>query len=449
MVGRGNASRTMKRSETLVVTSINPFSRLGHQRRCVEGWQSIGMDVVSCNTHGEAELLKKKGFPASFIRPVADEHSGQALFGKPVPLIRPLLDALEKDQLYEGVVLANSDIFPAIRSSSITNYWAAHAPALALTREETHDLFSHDFDSESAYRGGLDIFFFQRDALAKINALLRKSPSSMRMAFGVPGWDFLLSACLLAPEVGGRIFDSHVMLHRTHKPTYGDMSEFAHYVPDLQRLGAVSNSAPSVAADEFAAVIERECRNQRKSSRAARLLYYHRPHREPGSTNESEEFDRCWADMMRLAERLCDSYRKRAAASLYQRMAHDRTVSLDTALSLFCNSKSALFQFNQALFAIVFSLKAGRSERVQSFKQTYPEGNQHAAALRNIMKRHDENDPLRRYWIARLFGSELVDHGIFNPRLYNYLVLASENDCELELTREIKSITWRMRRDAA
>ena len=425
---------------TLVVTSVNPFSKLEYQRLCFRQWQSLGMEVVSCNTRKEAEILRKNGFDENEIRLVADLDSGQILFGKPVPLIRPLLAALEREGRFDRFLITNSDIYPAVRSSTIARFWALQAPALALTREETHELSAHEYDSDSPYRGGLDAFFLQRDALSKVNRLLAQSQASPRMAFGAPGWDYLMGACLLSPEIAGKILDSHVLIHQSHQATYGNMDEFGHYLPDLRRLGVITADEPSAAAAEFAAVIEKQCCEQKKSSQVARLLYYKRAERLALENYEQKQVETCWKHLTAIAPAVADCYRKRAVTSLYQRMMNDSTASLETALSLFCNSQSVLFKFNQVLFAIVFVLIARATKAKLSFTQTYPAGSQHGPALRNILTRHDEDDPQRRLWIARQFGSELVDHSIFNPRLYQYLILASENDCELELVQQIKVI---------
>jgi hypothetical protein len=436
-------------NKTLVVTSINPAGKLDHQRLCFDRWQSLGMDVITCNTRLESDMLVRNGFPENRIRPINMEHSGKIIFGKPVPLIKPLLEALYHEQKYDCIVLTNSDIYPSIRTGSIVSYWAMHSPALAMTREEIHDLFAHDYDSSSPYRGGLDVFFLQREALARVNEMLNAFASSSRMAFGMPGWDYLMAAVILSPAVGGRIFDSHLLLHQSHRPTYGNMDEFSHYVQDLRQLGAVTDITPSGAAAEFASVIERECRNQHKDSRMAKLLYYQKPVRRSVSRQRTMEFERCWQQMLLLAPGMANCYRKWTICSLYERLANDPDASLETALPLVCNSKSAWFQFNQALFAIVLSLKARSVTKSRTFTDNYPKGNQHGAALRNILNRHDENDPLRRFWIARLFGSELVNHGIFNRRLFNYLVLATENDSELQLTQEILSMIRRKQPNAA
>ena len=434
---------------TLVVTSVNPFSKLDYQRLCFQRWRSLGMDVVTCNTRAEAEILRKNGFQENEIRYVADHDSGQNLFGKAVPLIRPLLASLEHETRFESFLITNSDIYPAVRSGTVAHFWAAQAPALALTREETPELSAHDYDSESPYRGGLDAFFLRHAALRNLNRLLANSQASPRMAFGAPGWDYLLGACILSPEIGGRLLDSHVLLHQSHQATYGNMSEFGHYVPDLQRLGAVSAGDPSAAAAEFSAMIDQQCRHEMQRSRLARLLYYKRPERMALDHTLAGQFENCWDHLVQIAPAMGHYYRKRTMASLYQRITTDSSASLDTAASLLCNSKSTLFAFNQSLFSIVFVLLARAAQSPRSFVRVYPKGNQHGPALRNILTRHDENDPRRRFWIARLFGSELVDHSIFNPRLYKYVVLASDNDCELDLVLQIKALIQGKLRNAA
>jgi hypothetical protein len=423
----------------LVVTSLNPFAKLDYQMLCFERWKSTGMQVITCNTRSEANRLIKAGFLSSDIQIVRDDRSGLKLFGKPVPLIYPLLLSLSKEHEHDCFVLTNSDIYPAIRSSSIVRYWMAQAPALALTREETHDLSAHSYDRESPYRGGLDTFILRRSALEKVNYILGERKATPRMAFGVPGWDYLMGSCILSSEVGGKILDSQVLLHESHQTTYGNMSEFKNYVPDLQRMGMVKGTDPAIAADEFASLIDQGCRSERKASRMARLLYYKAPERTRSVAGNSAEFEICWQRLMTLAPIFKGRYRKRAVASLFNRMASDSSASMDTALSFLVDSKSAFFQFNQALFAIVFVLMARHSNDQPAFTRVYPKANQHAAALRNILNRHDENDPLRRFWIARLFGSELIDHKILNPRIYQYLLLASENDCELALILEIRA----------
>ena len=405
--------------------------------------------VLSCNTKEEAEILAQRGFSKASIRQVPEEHSGKALFGKSVPLIRPLLAEIEEQHSFDYLLLTNSDIYPAIRSGTIPRYWATTAPALALTREETHELASHSFDTEAPYRGGLDTFFFTRPALAKLNRALKQIPAAAQMAFGIPGWDYLMCALVLSPSIAGAVLDSRVLLHRSHQTSYGNMNQFECYVPDLRRLETVTAADTSAAAAEFAELIANNCRKNSKRSRLAKLLFYDPRRRSSEPGNPGSEFEQCWKRLMGLAPGFGYCYRKTAIVSLFSRLRSDQTASLESGLSLLVNSNSVHFKFDQMLFAILFALVARNEPPHGGYASIYPEGNQHAAALRNILDRHDESDPFRRVWIARLFGSELVDHGIFNPRLYEFLVLACENDCEMRLIQEILAITRGTKRHAA
>lgn len=434
---------------SLVVTSINPKSKLDHQRTCFQRWLALGLDAMTCNTEAESRALLEQGFNEQHIHCVSNEHTGKQLFRKPVPLIRPLLESLEREKEFDCLVLTNADIYPAVRSGSITRYWASQAPALAMTREETHDLTAHEFSSKCAYRGGLDTFFFRRDALAQVIQVLQACRASERMAFGVPGWDYLMAASIVSARVGGRICDSQVLLHQTHKATYGSVDEFSHYLPDLKSMERISSDDPSAAAEEFAAFVEDACSNQSGISLLARLLYYQRCEQQSPLQAHSPAFDEAWQRLCHLAPEMKHHLRKRTLASLFERLSSDPDTGFESTLPVICNSQSSWFQFTQALYAIVVGLKAKSASAPLYFAQQYPEGNQHRAALLNILKRHDENDPMRRLWIAKLFGSELVNHGIFNPRLGEYLVLATENDTELQLMREILTMTQRGKKHAA
>ena len=362
----------------LVVTSINPFSNLDYQVKCFETWKRVGFQALTCNTEDEAKLLTGSGFEKGDILPVRSEDSGQELFGKHVPRIQPLLQDLEREQGYDFFLLTNSDIYPATRSSSIVRYWSEVAPALALTRDETHDLSAHAFDSTAPYRGGLDTFFFTRSSLHKVNDLLTSTTAAPRMSFGIPGWDYLLGACLLMPNVGGKIVDSQVLLHQSHRPTYGNMEEFAHYVQDLQRIGLVKAEVPAQAAEEFAYVIESSCKKYQKTMRTAKSIYYQPPARSGLPLEISLEFDQTWQTLIAHAPFLDDCYRKRSLVSLFQRLKNDSSASLDTVLSLILNSSSTHFQFSQVLFGILFSMYAKYDQRQPNVQREYPKGNQHA-----------------------------------------------------------------------
>ena len=68
--------------------------------------------------------------------------------------------------------------------------------------------------------------------------LLEKDEIAERMAFGVPGWDYYLAATLSRREVGGAIMDGPFFWHQSHKTTYGNVDQFASYLPEAHRDGA-------------------------------------------------------------------------------------------------------------------------------------------------------------------------------------------------------------------
>lgn len=421
----------------LVVTSINPFSNLEYQLKCFEKWKSVGFNAVTCNIQAEAGLLEEAGLPRSQVHEISEEESGKRLFGKPVPLVQPILNRLEKKRQSKFVLITNSDIYPAIRSSSIVRYWSTHASGLALTRDETHDLSAHDFDTTRPYQGGLDAFLMDHAALQKVNRLLSSFYSASRMAFGVPGWDYLLAACIISDGLKGKIIDSRVLLHRSHKTTYNNIDEFGYYVQDMRRLGVVNVDDPAQAAEQFAGLIKESAVKNESFSATAKLIYYRAPDRYAQQVAASDKFERAWCRLRELAPFLDGYYRTKSLVSLFDRLASDPGASLELGISFLVDSTSVLFQYSQTLLAIVFALLARYAESAPPFVREYPKGNRHVAALQHILKRHSEDCPLRRVWIARLFGAELVDHGVFNPRLYQYLILASDNDSELRLLEAI------------
>lgn len=434
--------------KNLLVTSINPLSNLPFQIECFNRWKAIGFEVRTINVREEAERLRAAGIESEDIKVIEAQDSGIELFGKPVPRIKPLLKSLLNETAYDSYIISNSDIFPAIRSSSIARFWGRCNIALALTREECHALEAHAFSDESPYRGGLDAFFITKSGLPRVTQHLSKLEAADRMAFGIPGWDYLMGACMLSPAIGGTILDSRTLLHVSHRPSYGNMEEFTNYVSDMSRLGVISRQGASEAVDEFATRIEAECERSRRLSRMAKLIYYSPSLCDNTANSDNNEWRRILLHLVQQAPQFECQYRTVALRSLVSRFSSDSDGHLAMALSFMLNSQSVLFRFTQALFAIAFSLHCKTSSSYLDVTESYPKGNQHAAALSDILNRYSEADPHRRLEIAKLFGTELVDYGLFNRRLYNYLALCCENDTERALLAEIYALT-RREQDAA
>ena len=261
----------------LLVTSINPFAKLAHQLRCLEAWAALGFEVRTANVAREAERLVAAGLAPSAILKLDDADTGAALYGKPLPRIAPLLARLAAADPARAVLLVNSDIYPAMRSAEAVRFWAAQAPAMALTREECATLESHRFAVSAPYRNGLDAFLFSPWALKATNMMLAEIPVAARMAFGIPGWDFLLGAVVRSPFVGGRLLDSGVLLHETHSTTYANVDAFAPYLPAMHDLKAATTYTATEAAHEFHRIIVADCAAASSLSRLVKAQFYRAP----------------------------------------------------------------------------------------------------------------------------------------------------------------------------
>lgn len=424
-------------SNSIIITSINPNSNLDHQLLCFNRWKEIGFEIVTVNVKDEANLLIEAGLDESCIRVIENENCGSRIFGKPLPLIKSVLNIVYNDFSRYYYILTNSDIFPAIRSNSIVKYWHSVNEGIAFTREECISIESHSFIDESAYRGGLDFFFMTRDFLLKMINNISTLDSSNRMAFGIPGWDFLLGASIISSYMNGTIMDSGVLLHVTHQPTYTHVDEFKNYLPDLHKFINLLSDNPAKAADEFAATIINECNKNASMSRMAILLYFTPISLNYYVANEDIAFYDISEHLFNLAPQLKNYYKNKSLRLLFERLAKEKDSYFGIALNFLLNSRSKLFQFTQTLFSIALVLNYKIMLLNWHYSESYPIENQHKAALKNILNRHDESDPLRRLFVAKLFGNELIDHRIFNRRLFNYLALNCSYDTDRALINEI------------
>ncbi len=421
--------------ELTVVTSLNPFSRAPLQLGCFQAWKALGVRSLSANTDAEADLLLDMGLEATDILRLTPEQTGQAIHGKPVPRVAPLLQALPGTGPDSGpVAVVNSDLYPAMRSADGLSYWLDHMPAVALTREDCASPEIYGFADQSPYRGGLDAFVLSPPALARVQALIDRCASAGRMCFGIPGWDYVMAALILSPQVGGGLGDSGMLLHESHPTTYGDMGEFAHYLPDMHRLAGIADPDPTAAAAAFKSVIDRECeRNAAHSRRVRTMMFTPPPARLPDA-----EAQALTNRLIRLSPTLAWACPPASIALLAARDRAEGGCDLTRARALLEINPDPYQRFAQRLLAILYclDLQAMMPDR-PALTQTYPPGNLHNATIRYLQELHPKNPRALKLEIALIFGAELVEHGIFNPRIYNYLVQGCETDEERRLLAEI------------
>lgn len=436
---------TDRSAKPLVITSINPNGRVAYQLKCFRQWQQAGFQVLTLNVEDEAKRLEKAGIDKSEICVINATATGQQLFGRPVPRVKAAFDVMRAHPEAGHFILANADLYPAIRSATIVNLWEGVADCVAMTREETHSLEAHAYTDKAPYRGGLDAFFMTRNGLGRVFRTIITLKASERMCFGIPGWDFLLGAITLSPDVGGSILDGDVLLHEAHKTTYEGIDEFSNYVDDMKKLKAVTSDDALQGAMEFAASIERNCEKNARFSLAARRMFY-----TPSGGLVGERHAYAARSIRRnlfsLAPAIAPNYRMNSIAALLQSAERD-DFSFEAAKAAFVTSPSNHVRFLQVLLAIVFCMRCERAGR-RKIAVTSAAGRAHRLMLQHIVRDRSEPSGMRRLAIAELFGADVINGGVFSPLLFKYLCLSCGNDTERRLIREIGNQVKLERRNA-
>lgn len=428
------------RGRPILGTSLNPGGDLPYQKACLAAWRSAGFDVVSFNSAEEAEALEAGGIESSAIERLDAGEDASTVAGKPVPRIMPVLRRLAARAEGCPVMLANGDIYPAVRSARISEFWSRCGPALALTRQECVSLAPAAVERADAYRGGLDAFHFSPRYLDTVIEGLSEFPVAERMAFGIPGWDYLLGGFIHFRMPGGRIMDGGLLCHLVHRQSYASLNELDGYRSALEELGLSCGESTSETAERFSRLIRESCDRWTTESRLARALFCAWPPTPGYSEHAKQAANIAYSELKHRWVRLSDGLELSALVALLERLEAESTPVFSMATSVLVQSPSKLMRFTQTLYAIVFMFRVKRETIKATFSEQYPAGNQHVAALDNIIKQHPEADPERRLQIALLFGAELVDYSVFNRRIYNYLALCCRNPTERELLAEISQM---------
>lgn len=426
--------------QPLVATTLNPSGNLAYQKRCADAWCAAGFEFRSFNAAQEAAALRDAGFDPGRIESLEPDEDARSLFGKPLPRVLSVLRRLAEQSRDRPVLLVNADLYPAVRSARVCEFWSRLAPALALTRLECVSLTPGALRRADSYRGGLDAFHFAPGSLARVIGELEKFAVSERMAFGIPGWDYLVGGVVRSDSVGGRIMDSGLLCHLVHEQSYSALDELEHYRSAFESLRVADARSLSGIAEQFAALIRSDCRRGSVDTRLAVSIFCCWPSEPDFSERELE-----------LASDLADSIRRRWPrvadgvgfvdyAAAVRAVERGRAVMASVGNSL-VSSCSRLVRFAQVLHAVAWTLETKFGRTMLHASEAYPEGNQHAPALENIIARHPDSDPDRRLHVAWLFGTELIDYGIFNRRLYNWLALTCRNEDERSLLRAIAERT--------
>jgi len=416
----------------VVATTINPFGDIVHQRRCFLAWRALGCEPRTVNSAKEASYLVATGFDADEILIAEEAETGLALFGKGIPRVLPALARLAALTPDRPAILVNADIYPAVRHAEALRFWLAEAPALGLTREDCTLLEAHTLLDNQPYRNGLDAFVFRPGVLAEVVRMLGEHAVSERMCFGIPGWDFLLGAVVRAPAIGGRLMDSTVLLHETHRQTYDGVGEFAHYIPAMTALGEVSGTTAETAAYEFFQTIVADCAASARQTAFVRAIAYARPQPALPPGDEARRvalmvhdiapfvrWNTDFAAMTALAER-------QRRHPVFERTRH-----------FFKTPAGPEHGFVEELLATLFQLACRRDDlaiRLLGADAPPPKG------LAEIRRRTARDTVARQAAMAVLFGDLLIEKGLFSPLLYDYLALSAGSDPARAILRAIHAL---------
>ncbi|MCT4577702.1 hypothetical protein [Donghicola sp.] len=422
-----------------VFTTINPFSRIELQVKCFLQWLDLGFEAFTFNYGTEVPALLEAGIPIANIVELGEAETGNKLHGKPVPRVLPVLKRalLEFDQ---DILLVNSDLYAAAIDVQFVDAWRSCNPLLALTRQDVLSVECQFTDFSEPYLGGLDAFLLPRDRLVELIAELEKFTVSERMAFGVVGWDYMVGAVI--KNLGGSIANSVVLQHELHQATYNEISEFEHYIEVIHGFGVGMKPERDSVAYGFHQIILKDCKaNQIAVSRAISSIPVAQPIR---LTIETAKI-RAWFEttVPQLTGSLSESFIERLILSLSKRPDVRFSALLGRSLDL---EPFRAFTLTLSLAVIVMLLRKDLRQHVNDF---YPEGNKHAIVVGMIRDNAKDRPEQQRLEVAKLFFTELIDYKIFNPRLFNFLVLSCANEAERSLMVKIKALVIEEIKNAA
>lgn len=407
----------------LVATTVNPFGNIEYQTACFESWKRAGYSVKTFNARKEADLLLQHGFANKDIVIINDHDTTYAKNKKYLPKVRPIIEQLAASN--QDVIITNSDIF-ALHSTPLTGVLKSLAPSFAITRREAISISTVDLRDNEFYRGGLDVFFFSLESLKQLKNELCHWKAANNMAFGVPGWDYLMGA-LVEVRLNGRICDGPIVAHQYHKTTYSALDSFDIYARDIAKLLAFEKSSPYWVADKYAHRINEQCKANMKI-RLSLQSFFHLN----GSRNLSEKNDTSNIKLSDFNDVLNNANTNRLKQII-------KKVQTEGDWSLANQFIPGSFVRTAPLTSKLFTLwnyLLTPEQKSKTFSTQYPEGNLHAVAIKNCMKLPEAQ---RDGAIFDVFSTELVNHNIFNKRLFDYLVWSCANATQVDILARIKN----------
>lgn len=396
--------------------------------RCFRAWETTGARVVSANSPDVAARLRKAGVPETALWVVPEAKTGLALYRSPAPLLLPLLARLEHQGWAGSLLLARPDLYPATRSAAVVDFWTGRAPAAGLAAETCASVESQGFAETRPEADGISAAAFRPGVLARVRERLAAAGPAARLCLGVAGWDLPLAAAIVAE--GGMLAGSGLLLHEPHLWRRPVPAAAEAWRPHLVAMGlsAAEAGQPSLW---FADMMRRGAR----SRLLARALYF-RPApqlRPPGAAAQAVA-----ARLAALSPMVGWALLRPAIARLAERDIAAGRPDFLRAVTLFSINPDPEFLFTQRLLAVLYCRLCSQARPGPALTTRYPPSNRHRASVTLITDRCPPDSPHRRMEFAQLFGIELIDYGILNPRLYNYLVQSAERREEQAILAAIR-----------
>lgn len=416
--------------KTLVVTSINPRSRLDYQKACFNKWKEIGYVVKSYNCEEEQVSLLNHGFDTADVIKLTEGETAAELFGRGIPRILPVLNRA-KNYDAESVILVNSDIYPA-HKKPISSYLSTLAGAIALTREEFVEINNIRYTDSFHYRGGLDIFFFTSNGLSHVIDSLIKQPVAERMTFGVPGWDFFLGHQITFVH-NGLIMDGKVLFHQYQKETYNQIDEFGVYAKQMYESGIYEKQEPGDLAREFSSYIKNQCVQNTRFSRLLNAMFYVKPAFQAQFFQSVLLVEADFEKKLKVFEIEIPYERNPLRGFIWVQL---KEVDWKVAETYRDKELSQIPSINGYLLLLLLQLIIKKHLGVLNITDVYPKSSSHDDSLRPILNTTGEE---RLHSMIRLFSTDLIDHSIFNANLFKFILLSAGTPDSLNLCAAIFS----------
>jgi hypothetical protein len=231
----------------------------------IESWQRAGFKLTSVNAAIE---VAHAGDAYAGLQVVEVERSAAADIGKPLVYIEDILAAALAADGPGPVVITNADILLAPKFS-LLEVVRSLQPGRALIARRI-DVVSCDKIEGTPYRDGFDFFAVHRDDLKTV-----KIPG---FVFGVPWWDYMLPASLLALGVRVSLLDAPFAFHQRHSERWNPAlwGRFGLLFVQEIRRNLRQTSVTQVQAQNLLASLDRACSDEHSlrvlASRLCRLL---------------------------------------------------------------------------------------------------------------------------------------------------------------------------------